>query len=358
MLKRYAEQTGFRKVPHTSAVYEINREGLLRESVSKKEVCLTTSDSGETLVPLEATEEWFDGLSLALILGVTYRNCLVPIRLLKKLKVLYLDGNVSNHKITNFIWACPEGNLTHPLFNGYCYIPGFSRYLVNRQGEVLSVARGTLLSPYQDKSGYMMYGVQPDVGKRTIVGMHRLLMLAYTKYGPKIDSLDVNHLDTVKDNNNLNNLEWASRKRNSIHAHYNGLNNSMPVLVRDTVTKEVVRYYSIEETARCMNLNGETVRQRLMTSPTNVYNHRYQFKYEDDTRDWTQDEQLVYVNTSRAISIESIATGNILVKNSIVEAANFFNVSDGTISYHLAKSEHGVVYNNYLLKYLGPCIPK
>ncbi len=358
MLKRFIENVGFKKVPHTSAVYEISCSGILRETVSKRNVSYTTTGEGEVIIPPGATGEWFDGLSLAVILGVTYRNCLIPIRLLSELEVLYKDGDVTNHKLTNFIWACPKGKLSHPLFDGFCYIPGFSRYLINSHGDLLSVAHGDLLSPYYDKSGYLMYGVQPDVGKRTIIGMHRLIMLAYTEYSASVDRLDVNHLDTVKDNNTLSNLEWASRQRNSMHAHENGLNNSLAVLVRDISTDEVVRYHSIEETSRAYSLNGETIRQRLLRTPLNVYDGKYQFKYEGDDFDWTREEEFTYIETSRRIAIESIATGNILVKNSLKDAAQFFNVTAGAISYHLSKSKHGVVYKDYLLKYLGPLIPK
>lgn len=353
MLKKFIENPGFKKVPHTGFMYEISCSGILRETISKQELTTEVSSDGEHVLPKGKTGEWFDGQPLAVVLGVTYRNCLLPARLLHKLEVLYKDGNKGNHRLTNFIWACPEGKLTHPLLEDYCYVPGFSRYLINRSGEVVSAVTGTYLSPYVNADGYLMYGVQPDVGKRTIVGMHRLLCLAFLKYPGNVDSLDVNHLNTIKDCNELSNLEWASRKRNSLHAHQNGLHNSKAVLVRDLVSGDVKRFYSIEQAARELEVDGETLRLRLTKDTNLVYQHSLQFKYEDDPRPWKTDG-LKFVETHRKVRIESIKTGSVLIRNSVKEAAEFFNVTPGCLSYHLRKSKHGSVFKEHTVSYYSP----
>ncbi|QYV99091.1 hypothetical protein [Pseudomonas phage U1B] len=357
MLKKFIENPGFKKIPHTGGMYEISCSGIARESISKRVLTTMVSDEGEHLFPEHTTGEWFDGLALSVVLGVTYRNCILPMQLLHKLRVIYKDGNKSNHRLTNFIWACPEGELTHPLIKEYCYIPGYSRYMINRAGQVLSTVSSNHLSPYMNEDGYLMYGVQPDVGKRTIVGMHRLLSLAFLKYPGNVDSLDVNHLNTIKDCNDLTNLEWATRKRNCEHAHINGLHNSKAVLVRDLITTNITRYYSIEQCAREIGIDGETLRLRLTKNSNLVYNQSLQFKYEDDDTPWNNDN-LMYVETHRRIHIESLESEAVLIKNSLKEAAEFFNVTPGCLGYHLRKSEHGCIFRNYAVKYISPHIPK
>ncbi len=354
MLSKFIGNVGFKKIPHTGFMYEVSCEGVIRESYSGKIVSLEVSSEGEKKIPAGATNEWIDGLSLAVVLGVTYRNSLLPIKKLKELDVIYKDGNKSNHRLTNFIWKCPMGKLNHPLLEGYCYVPGYSRYLINKQGEVISAVSANKISPYVNKDGYLMYGVQPDVGKRTIVGMHRLLCLAYLPYPGRVDSMDVNHIDGVKDNNELINLEWASRRRNSLHAHELGLSNSKPVLVKDVFDNTVKRFYSIEEAARCLEIDGETLRQRLLRPNSNVYDGSLIFKFEEDEVPWPDVKDYKYITTSNKVEIQSIKSESKIVKNSVVEVAEFFNVSPGTIYYHLSKNKHGVIFRDHLLKYISP----
>lgn len=54
------------------------------------------------------------------------------------------------------------------------------------------------------------------------ISVHRLVAIAF--YG-KNESLVVNHIDCNKSNNTLQNLEWCTKKQNSIHAWNNGLVN-------------------------------------------------------------------------------------------------------------------------------------
>jgi len=220
------------------------------------------------------------------------------------------------------------------------------------------MAKGVILTPYSDANGYLMYGVQPDVGPRTIVGMHRLLCFTYKPYDPTVDSLDVNHIDGVTWNNGLPNLEWASRTRNNLHASENGLNSqSMAVLVRDIATGEVTRYFSIEECGRCLGFGGETVRLRILNDKQQgkVYSGFYQFKLEDDTRPWVQfDDPVEYtrVATSRKIKLTVIKTDAQKEFNSIAELARYFGENPKSLRYQLSKTGGKLVYKGHLLKYI------
>ena len=357
MLKDFIYFKGFKRIQDTGDFYELSCDATLRETVSKKIVALVKSEDGILRVP-ENIDEWFAGMEIAKLLAIVFRNPMLPLRLRAKLELLYKDGDPTNIRLTNTIWRCPEGKLTHPLLGDeFCYIPGYSRYLIARDGRVLSMPKGELLKPYMDANGYMMFGVQPDVGKRTIVGMHRLLALAYCPYDRHVDSLDVNHLDTDKINNQLDNLEWATRSRNNFHAHENGLNNSRGVLVRNIATGVINRYYSVEECGRVMGIDGETLRQRIVKKHAvgKVYSGFYQFKYEDDAQPWvifdTIDEY-DHVRTSRKVLARSVKTDEETVFSSLAEVGRFFDESPKTFQYQLSKSKTGIFYNGYSLEYV------
>lgn len=109
-------------------------------------------------------------------------------------------------------------------------IQGYSYYYVSNTGLVKSTKKygGTserLLKPYIDKYGYVTYHIVSDNGRKKVATAHRLLMKAFR---PRSDaeSLTVNHINGIKTENNLNNLEWSTVKENLQHS-VNVLGNHM-----------------------------------------------------------------------------------------------------------------------------------
>lgn len=98
-------------------------------------------------------------------------------------------------------------------------VVGFeSRYLVSDEGTVWSLMRCRLLKPAIDKYGYEKVGLSDGnkVHSRTV---HRLVAQAFV---PNPDNLPtVNHINEVKTDNRVINLEWASVADNDNHGTRN-----------------------------------------------------------------------------------------------------------------------------------------
>jgi hypothetical protein len=57
--------------------------------------------------------------------------------LLHILDVMHLDGNKENNHAGNLIWKFPSGGLRHPRYKDFSYIPGYSKYIINKNGVLI-----------------------------------------------------------------------------------------------------------------------------------------------------------------------------------------------------------------------------
>lgn len=77
-----------------------------------------------------------------------------------------------------------------------------------------------LLEPWKNRKGYMKVALRKN-NKSYEKFVHRLVAEAFMPI--EDETLQVNHMDTNKENNTLNNLEWCTCKENIRHAYINGL---------------------------------------------------------------------------------------------------------------------------------------
>jgi len=152
-----------------------------------------------------------------------------------------------------------------------CYIYG-ERYEVSNTGIVRNKVTGHILAPQKDKKGYLRVRLSLNDVKAT-AKVHRLVAVAFIP-NPE-GKPQVNHMDTNKQNNRVDNLEWATNSENQLHAYRYGLNHAtgkagrkkVPVCKVDLSTGEVLATYkSMADAGRenglhianiCKVINGE-----------------------------------------------------------------------------------------------------
>lgn len=82
-----------------------------------------------------------------------------------------------------------------------------------KRGQGYMIKEGRILAQfYEEKKGYYQVALAKD-GKAKKYRVHRLVALAFLD-NPS-NYTDVNHKDEVKTNNNVDNLEWCTRKYNN-----------------------------------------------------------------------------------------------------------------------------------------------
>lgn len=93
-------------------------------------------------------------------------------------------------------------------------------YIVNREGEVINRKLNLTMTSKLDSHGYYILNLSLD-GNKTKFYIHRLIA---TYFIPNPENKPtVNHIDGIKTNNSLSNLEWATYKENNNHAFDTGL---------------------------------------------------------------------------------------------------------------------------------------
>ena len=94
-----------------------------------------------------------------------------------------------------------------------------SGYYATKEGNILSSRKfnePTVMKPFSDKNGYHRVKLLGKVHK-----VHRLIASAFI---PNPESKPtVNHINGIKDDNRVENLEWATRSENMQHAFATGL---------------------------------------------------------------------------------------------------------------------------------------
>lgn len=119
---------------------------------------------------------------------------------------------------------------------------GINQYFVDEKGNVLNKKTDTYVKwTYNKKNGYFSVKLSHGSVIHTKY-VHRLVAFAY-KADEYFSGADVNHKDGNKKNNNVENLEWCTRKENIRHSFANGLSNhkgsrnANSILTEDDVLK-------------------------------------------------------------------------------------------------------------------------
>ena len=98
-------------------------------------------------------------------------------------------------------------------------VRSLDREIKRKNGKKLLI-KGQPLKVHLNRRGYLRINLRKD-GKDTNHTVHRLVAKAFIP-NPE-DKPQVNHLNGVKTDNNVCNLEWCTRAENIEHAYRNGL---------------------------------------------------------------------------------------------------------------------------------------
>ena len=100
-------------------------------------------------------------------------------------------------------------------------IEKYPNYFVTEEGLVFSSKTKKNLKPSFDQQGYARVGIYIGNYKTKTIKVHRLI--AETFIDNPLNKKDVNHINGIKSDNRVENLEWCTRSENIKHAFRTGL---------------------------------------------------------------------------------------------------------------------------------------
>lgn len=149
-------------------------------------------------------------------------------------------------------------------------------YKISNLGRVKN-SKGLIMAQKPSKDGYVRINLFK--GKKYKAEYVHILVAKHFVTKPDVDGLEVNHIDGVKNNNNVSNLEWVTKSQNTRHAIEHNLRFVNPTMGRygkdnpgskptaqysfDGVLvrvwdsrKDAADYYGIRRGAICAAVNG------------------------------------------------------------------------------------------------------
>ena len=143
-------------------------------------------------------------------------------------------------------------------------------YKISNYGDVFSIKLNKLLKPHINKKGYV--GISLSKNKiEKYATIHRLVALTFLGDNPH---LQVNHINGIKSDNFVGNLEWCSSSENIKHS-FDKLNKQSYQSKIVLNLENGVFYHSAKEAANSSNLKYTTLRAMLNGQNPNKTNLKF-----------------------------------------------------------------------------------
>ena len=212
-----------------------------------------------------------------------------------------------------------------------------TNYSVNEEGKVKNDITDKELSP-RVQQGYKHVTIYINKKPKSC-RVHRLVATAFI---PNIENKPyVNHLNGIRSDNRIENLEWVTPSENTQHAVDTGL-------FKPTREKQVVQYSlngdkiaiyrSISEAARKTNSSVEKIVNCCQF--TRKTHNEYQWRYKEDEVDKLQSAELPKTKAKKVAQVNPKTNEVIAIYDSFCQAAKAVNGTQSAIT-HVIKGDKG-----------------
>ena len=234
-------------------------------------------------------------------------------------------------------------------------LENYPNYEICEEGVVRNTASGELSHGTTTEAGYRTFTLRHKDGERSRIFRHRLLMETFVPVA-NMDQLYVNHLNGVKGDDRLENLEWVTRQANLEHAGRMRLTTRCkPCEVHEVDTGKILYFPSSQACARHYKMEPAVVRVRLNHEygQLAIYeeNRQYRWWLHDD-RPWPSVKVKVRLSRRKIVQVRYLDTLKVEEFDQQTEAAAALGISIGQLSTRLNRQAPGKIYpGNIQIRY-------
>ena len=308
MLDKYIESSPLMPVPRCNGIYWINTEGVLLEKNSDHSFKRIMTEDGYVSIFINGK---YDNVRLANLVQLTFKPVFDDdFEFYLHADILHIDGYLLNCHASNLIWNFTNSHVT----NGFYRIPGYSRFLINKDGIVYNRQKDYYPNINYTSRDYVLVYAYPDhkcFHTNTNAAVHRLMALGFIKYGSDVCVMDVNHKDGNKHNFSIENLEWVTRSENIAHAISTGLTTDIKgVRVTVVSTGQTMEFPSQSACSNELGICGKLLSWRLREGKGKAYgDYIFESLAEPTTKHRTSPKSVIILNTvtKEVVDVDSLA---------------------------------------------------
>lgn len=227
------------------------------------------------------------------------------------------------------------------------YLDEFPGIRIYNSGIVVRESDRLILNNYI-VNGYVCIDTKDKHGRKRRCMVHRLVAMAFIGKPENYRKLDVNHIDFIKDNNRVENLEWVTKKENLKHSGYNNPEGGIkfkPIQVRNFDTKEVRQYDTMLSCAVDLGVGKDGVQTKANKGDTFLWPERLQYRKYAGDDPWCESPIGDFI-----ISIDIFTKIEKLWLNAI-SFSREYNIPQSLLTYRIKKMSPVPILNRFLVKY-------
>ena len=115
------------------------------------------------------------------------------------------------------------------------------RYMISEYGDIYSKATHKVLKPFYDRDGYKRIELTSRPNKYKKFYVHRLVGFAFVE-GWSEERNQLNHLNSIRDDNHYLNLEWTTISGNAIHGYKYGFRENNNAVYEEEFIRKICEY--------------------------------------------------------------------------------------------------------------------
>lgn len=184
--------------------------------------------------------------------------------------------------------VCKKMNLSKLIMNVnlksdevFKIVPGFENYEISQYGNLRNIKNRNYIKILTDKYGYHTVKITDNNNIKRNIPLHRVIAWVWIPNDDPENKIEVDHIDGIKTNNDLSNLEWVTPEENIKRARKNKLNKSNPHQNQVLSKEKIIDIYK-----KCLNsekINYAEIGRIFSVSPNTVKRIWTQERYKNIT---------------------------------------------------------------------------